>query len=57
LEGERRQSINRLHLNRMNEGILISKQGSGCLSNPTGETEVGELVNALERAVAGLQKG
>jgi len=41
----------------MNEGILISEQGLGCLSNPMGETEVGQFVNALERAVAGLQKG
>ncbi len=51
------ERFNRLHLNLRNEGILISKQGLRCLSTPTGETTVGQFVHALERAVAGLQKG
>jgi glutamate-1-semialdehyde 2,1-aminomutase len=51
------ERFNQLHLNLLNEGVIISKEGLGCLSTPMGETEVDQFVNALERAVAGLQKG
>ena len=51
------ERFNRLHLNLLNEGIIISKEGLGCLSTPMGEEEVDRFVKALERAVAKLRKG
>lgn len=51
------ERFNRLHLNLLDEGIIISKEGLGCLSTPMGEAEVGEFVKALERAVARLREG
>ena len=51
------ERFTRLHLNLLNEGIIISKEGLGCLSTPMGEEEVDRFVKALERAVAKLRKG
>jgi glutamate-1-semialdehyde aminotransferase len=42
--------------NLLEEGIIISKDGLGCLSTPMGEAEVDRFVSALERAVARLPK-
>jgi len=47
---------NRLHLNLLQEGIIVSKEGLGCLSTPMGEAEVDQFIKALERAVARLRK-
>lgn len=45
----------RLHLNLLDEGIIISKEGLACLSTPMTEAEVDHFVAALERAVERLQ--
>jgi len=45
-----------LHLNLLQEGIIVSKEGLGCLSTPIGEAEVDQFIKALERAVARLRK-
>ncbi|MBU1207975.1 MAG: hypothetical protein KKH04_13775 [Proteobacteria bacterium] len=47
---------NRLHLNLLQEGIIVFKEGLGCLSTPMEEAEVGQFIKALERAVARLRK-
>jgi glutamate-1-semialdehyde 2,1-aminomutase len=43
-----------LHRLLLDEGIIISKLGLGCLSTPMGEAEVDQFVAALERSVARL---
>lgn len=43
-----------LHLNLLDEGIIVSKEGLGCLSTPMGDAEVDRFVSALERAVTRL---
>jgi glutamate-1-semialdehyde 2,1-aminomutase len=48
------ERFNRLHQSLLDEGVIISKEGLGCLSTPMGEAEVDQFVKALERAVAGL---
>jgi glutamate-1-semialdehyde 2,1-aminomutase len=50
------ERFSRLHRNLLDEGIIISKEGLGCLSTAMGEGEVDQFVKALERAVARLQK-
>jgi glutamate-1-semialdehyde aminotransferase len=52
-----KQLPRRLHRNLLDEGVIISKEGLGCLSTPMGEVEVDQFVKALERAVARLRKG
>jgi glutamate-1-semialdehyde 2,1-aminomutase len=51
------ERFNRLHQNLLEEGIIISKEGLGCLSTPMGESEVDQFVNAMGRAVTKLRKG
>jgi glutamate-1-semialdehyde 2,1-aminomutase len=51
------ERFNRLHRNLLDEGVIISKEGLGCLSTPMGEMEVDQFVKALARAVAKLRKG
>ena len=46
-----------LHLNLLDEGVIIAREGLGCLSTPMGETEVRYFVSALERAVGRLPNG
>lgn len=50
------ERFKRLHLNLLEEGIIVSKDGLGCLSTPMGEAEVDRFVSALERALARLPK-
>lgn len=50
------ERFNRLHANLLDEGVIISKEGLGCLSTPMGEAEVDQFVKALEKAVANLRK-
>ncbi len=45
----------RLHLNLLDEGVVISKEGLSCLSTPMTDSEVDYFVGALERAVQRLQ--
>jgi glutamate-1-semialdehyde 2,1-aminomutase len=45
----------RLHLNLLDEGIVVGKEGLACLSTPMGDAEVDAFVAALERAVTRLQ--
>jgi glutamate-1-semialdehyde 2,1-aminomutase len=51
------ERFNRLHQNLLEEGIIISKEGLGCLSTPMEEAEVDQFVKAMERAVTKLRKG
>jgi len=51
------ERFNRLHRNLLDEGVIISKEGLGCLSTPMGEAEVNQFVEALERAAAKLRRG
>ncbi len=44
----------RLHLNLLDEGIIVSRDGLGCLSTPMGEEEVDQFVRALERSLRKL---
>ncbi len=50
------ERFNRLHRNLLEEGIIISKEGLGCLSTPMGEGEVDQFIQGLERAMAKLKK-
>lgn len=50
------ERFNRLQRNLLDEGVIISKEGLACLSTPMGEAEVERFAEALERAVAKLQK-
>jgi glutamate-1-semialdehyde 2,1-aminomutase len=45
-------SLARLHRALLDEGVIVSAAGLGCLSTPMTEATVGEIVAALERAVA-----
>jgi glutamate-1-semialdehyde 2,1-aminomutase len=56
-KASRQERFNRLHQNLLEEGIIISKEGLGCLSTPMGEAEVDQFVKAMERAVTKLRKG
>jgi glutamate-1-semialdehyde 2,1-aminomutase len=44
-----------LHKALLDEGVIISNTGLGCLSTPMGEAEVEAFLGALERAVATLK--
>ena len=46
-----------VHLNLLDEGVIIAREGLGCLSTPMGEAEVSHFVSALERAASRLPKG
>lgn len=50
------QRMAQLHLNLLEEGIIIDRNGLGCLSTPMAEAEVDAFVSALERAIARLPK-
>jgi len=50
------ERFKQLHLNLLDEGVIVSKEGLGCLSTPMGEAEVDYFVSALARAVAKLRK-
>jgi glutamate-1-semialdehyde 2,1-aminomutase len=52
--GAAAQQMARLHRALLDEGIIISSTGLGCLSTPMGEGEVDRLVAALQRALARL---
>ena len=43
-----------LHKNLLDEGVIVSKDGLGCLSTPMGDVEVDVFLAALERSVARL---
>ena len=43
-----------LHKSLLDEGVIVSKDGLGCLSTPMGEAEIDGFLGALERSVAGL---
>ena len=43
-----------LHLNLLDEGIIVSKDGLGCLSTPMDEAEVDRFVGGLARALQRL---
>ena len=43
-----------LHKNLLDEGVILSKDGLGCLSTPMGNAEVDGFLTALERSVARL---
>ena len=43
--------IAKLHINLLDEGVIISKTLLGCLSTPMGEQEVGFFLSALERSL------
>ena len=49
--------IARLHLNLLDEGVIISKAMLGCLSTPMGEEDVDFFVRALERSLRRAQTG
>jgi glutamate-1-semialdehyde 2,1-aminomutase len=44
-----------LHLNLLDEGVVVSHTGLGCLSTPMDDSDVGFFVAALERALARAQ--
>lgn len=44
----------RLHLSLLDEGIIVSRDGLGCLSTPMSEAEVDQFVGALERSLRKL---
>ena len=46
--------MSQLHMNLIEEGVIISRAGLGCLSTPMGEAEVDFFAAALERAIANL---
>jgi glutamate-1-semialdehyde 2,1-aminomutase len=46
----------RLHRSLLDEGVIVSSSGLGCLSTPMGEAEVDAFVAALTRALARLQE-
>jgi glutamate-1-semialdehyde 2,1-aminomutase len=50
------ERMGQLHLNLLDEGVIIAREGLGCLSTPMGEAEVGHFVSALERAAGRLPK-
>ena len=42
-----------IHRNLLDEGVIISRDGLGCLSTPMGQAEVDHFVSALEKALRG----
>ncbi len=48
------ERLGALHRNLLDEGVIVSKDGLGCLSTPMGDAEVDGFIAALERSVAGL---
>ena len=48
------QRMQQLHLNLLDEGVILSSRGLGCLSTPMGEAEIDAFLAALERALARL---
>ena len=42
-----------IHKRLMQEGIIISRIGLGCLSTPMHESEIDAFVDAVRRAVSG----
>lgn len=48
--------MGQLHLTLLDEGIIISRSGLGCLSTPMGDAEVDQFLTALERALARLPR-
>lgn len=44
-----------LHRLLLDEGVIIARMGTGCVSTPMGEPEVDTFVSALERALARLR--
>ena len=49
--------MSQLHLNLLDEGIIVSRDGLGGLSTPMGEPEIDDFIAALDRAVAALPAG
>ena len=45
-----------MHRYLLDEGIIISNSGLGCISTPMGETEVDGFLSALDRTVARLDR-
>jgi glutamate-1-semialdehyde 2,1-aminomutase len=45
-----------LHLNLLDEGIVVGKEGLACLSTPMSDPEVDSFLGSLERAVTKLQR-
>jgi glutamate-1-semialdehyde 2,1-aminomutase len=45
-----------LHANLLDEGVIIARGGTACLSTPMGEPEIDLFLAALERAVAKLPR-
>ena len=46
--------LHALHRNLLDDGVIISKDGLGCLSTPMGDADVDRFVSALERSVGRL---
>jgi glutamate-1-semialdehyde 2,1-aminomutase len=44
----------RIHRALLDEGIIVSNSGLGCLSTPMGDAEVDAFLNALEAAMAAV---
>jgi glutamate-1-semialdehyde aminotransferase len=40
-----------IHARMLDEGVIITKAGTACLSTPMGDAEVDAFVNALDRAL------
>jgi glutamate-1-semialdehyde 2,1-aminomutase len=51
-DAEASARLGRLHLNLLDERIIISRRGLGCLSTPMGEAEIDAFLVSLERALA-----
>lgn len=51
-----RERLARLHRNLLDEGVIVARDGLGCLSTPMDEAEVERFLAALERAVARLDQ-
>ncbi|MBI3974208.1 MAG: aspartate aminotransferase family protein [Chloroflexi bacterium] len=47
----------RLHLRLLEEGVIVSRDGLGCISTPMGEAEVDRFVSALERGLGASSAG
>lgn len=45
----------RLHKELLDEGVIISNTGLGCLSTPMGDAEVDQFLNGLDRAVQAIK--
>jgi glutamate-1-semialdehyde 2,1-aminomutase len=47
--------LDRLHLGLLQNGVIISHRGLGCVSSPMGEAEVDDVLAAFERVLAGMR--